>query len=197
MTAYLFTARTPTTIMNDTDEAVWLAVSLMAVSARTAPKGKGKDSLVMRTVHKADLPELVREMIRYGEENAKPFFTRDGKNIASSDACLLIGARGQETLGLNCHGCGYESCADMEAARERSLVKGLPFLGPNCVIKMADLGIALGSAAKTASLLNLDNRIMYTAGVASLSLGWMDGCSVAYGIPVSVTGKNIFFDRQV
>jgi uncharacterized ferredoxin-like protein len=62
---------------------------------------------------------------------------------------------------------------------------------------MTDLGIAIGSAVKTASLFNLDNRVMYTAGVAARSLGWMEGCSVAYGIPVSVTGKNIFFDRQV
>jgi uncharacterized ferredoxin-like protein len=61
---------------------------------------------------------------------------------------------------------------------------------------MADLGIAVGSAVKTASLLNLDNRVMYTAGVAARSLGWVGECSVAYGIPVSVTGKNIFFDRS-
>ncbi|HNI42009.1 MAG TPA: ferredoxin domain-containing protein, partial [Methanoregulaceae archaeon] len=84
-----------------------------------------------------------------------------------------------------------------EAFRDQSPVKGPPFAGPNCIMKMTDLGIAIGSAAKTASLHNLDNRIMYTAGVAGLSLGWMEGCSVAYGIPVSVTGKNIFFDRPV
>ncbi|HPX73142.1 MAG: hypothetical protein BWY93_01702 [Euryarchaeota archaeon ADurb.BinA087] len=183
--------------MKDTDEAVRLAISLMAVSARTAPKGKGKDSIVNRTVLNADRSLLSLEMIRYGNEHSQPFFVRDGKNIAASDACLLIGARGYEPLGLNCHGCGFGSCAEMEASRDRAPVKGPPFAGPNCIIKMTDLGIAVGSAAKTASLLNLDNRIMYTAGVAGLSLGWMESCSVAYGIPVSVTGKSIFFDRPV
>ena len=182
--------------MNESDEAVRLAVSLMAVSARTAPKGKGKDSLVTRTVHKPDLPLLAREMTRFGEAHTQSFFIRDGKNIAASEACLLIGIRGQEALGLNCMGCGYQSCADMEAACRNTGVEGSPFLGPNCVIKMADLGIAVGSAVKTASLLNLDNRVMYTAGVAGRSLGWMEGCSVAYGIPVSVSGKNMFFDRE-
>jgi uncharacterized ferredoxin-like protein len=183
--------------MTECDEGVRLAVSLMAVSARTAPKGKGKDSLVTRTVHKPDLPLLAREMIRFGQEHAQPFFTRDGNNLAASEACLIIGIRGQEALGLNCGGCGYRTCADMEVACRDAVVEGKPFLGPNCVIKMADLGIAIGSAVKTASLLNLDNRVMYTAGVAARSLGWVEGSSVAYGIPVSVTGKNIFFDRQV
>ena len=70
-----------------------------------------------------------------------------------------------------------------------------PFHGPNCVIKMADLGIALGSAAKTASLHNVDNRVMFSAGVAALSLGWLEGCSVAYGLPLKASGKSIYFDR--
>ena len=183
--------------MKDTDEAVRLVVSLMAVSARTAPKGKGKDSIMTRTVLDSDRSLLSLEMIRYGNKRAQPFFVRDGKNIAASDACLLIGVRGYEPLGLNCHGCGFSSCTEMEAFRDQSPVKGPPFAGPNCIMKMTDLGIAIGSAAKTASLHNLDNRIMYTAGVAGLSLGWLEGCSVAYGIPVSVTAKNIFFDRPV
>ena len=182
--------------MNESDDAIRLAVSLMGVSARTAPKGKGKDSLVTRTVHNPDLPLLAREMTRFGQDHGQPFFVRDAKNIAASEACLIIGIRGQEALGLNCQGCGYQSCADMEAACGNTIVEGSPFLGPNCVIKMADLGIAVGSAVKTASLLNLDNRVMYTAGVAGRSLGWMQECSVAYGIPVSVSGKNVFFDRE-
>jgi uncharacterized ferredoxin-like protein len=182
--------------MDESEEAVRLAVSLMAVSARTAPKGKGKDSLVTRAVRRPDLPLLAGEMTRLGEDRAQPFFIRDGKNIAASEACLLIGIQGQEALGLDCTGCGYQSCAAMEAACRNTVIDGSPFLGPNCIIKISDLGIAVGSAVKTASLLNLDNRVMYTAGVAGLSLGWMEGCTVTYGIPVSVRGKNIFFDRE-
>ncbi|WP_245619006.1 ferredoxin domain-containing protein [Methanogenium cariaci] len=58
-------------------------------------------------------------------------------------------------------------------------------------------GIAVGSAVKTASIHNLDNRVMYSAGVAALSLDWLPECSVAYAIPVRAAGKNIFFDRKV
>jgi uncharacterized ferredoxin-like protein len=70
------------------------------------------------------------------------------------------------------------------------------FQGPNCAVRMADLGIALGSAVKTASLHNVDNRVMYSAGVTALAMGLLDGCTVAYGIPLRATGKNIFFDRR-
>lgn len=183
-------------VMTESSEAIGLAISLMAVAARTAPKGKGKDSIVTHAVHGSELPLLADEMTRFGQEHNQPFFVRDAKNVAASEACLLLGVRGQEILGLNCGGCGYQSCADMEAACRNPVSEGSPFRGPNCVIKMADLGIAIGSAVKTASILNLDNRVMYTAGVAARSLGWMEGCSVAYGIPVSITGKNIYFDRH-
>jgi uncharacterized ferredoxin-like protein len=42
---------------------------------------------------------------------------------------------------------------------------------------------------------NMDNRIMFTAGVGALSLGWLEGCNIAYGIPLKASGKSIFFDR--
>ena len=67
----------------------------------------------------------------------------------------------------------------------------------NCAIRMADLGIAVGSAVKTASVLNADNRVMYSAGVAARTMGLLGkDCTVAFGIPLSATGKNIFFDRS-
>ena len=42
---------------------------------------------------------------------------------------------------------------------------------------------------------NVDNRVMYSVGVGALSLGWLEGCGVAYGIPLRASGKDIFFDR--
>ncbi|NYT06991.1 MAG: hypothetical protein GKC05_01860 [Methanomicrobiales archaeon] len=182
--------------MNSEDDGLRAAIALMALSARTAPKGKGMDSIVTRIVPKDELPALAAEMKAFGEKHNIGFFLRDAGNIAASGACLIIGARGHETLGINCQGCGYPSCAAMaEACKDREET-GSPFSGPNCVLKMADLGIAVGSAVKSASIHNLDNRVMYSAGVAARSLGMVPGCSVAYGIPVSATGKNIFFDRH-
>ena len=65
--------------------------------------------------------------------------------------------------------------------------------GPNCIFKITDLGIATGSAVKCAASHNIDNRVMYTAGVAARRLGLMEDCTVVYGIPLKVSGKDIFF----
>jgi len=35
---------------------------------------------------------------------------------------------------------------------------------------------------------------MFSAGVAALQLGILKGCSVAYGIPLKASGKNIIRD---
>lgn len=62
------------------------------------------------------------------------------------------------------------------------------------IMRLVDLGIAIGSAVKTASILNIDNRIMFTAGKAAQNLKLVDG-DVVFNIPISVRGSNIFFDR--
>jgi uncharacterized ferredoxin-like protein len=61
-------------------------------------------------------------------------------------------------------------------------------------LKLVDLGIALGSAAKVASILNVDNRIMYSVGEAARNIGLLQADYIV-GIPISIKGKSIFFDR--
>jgi uncharacterized ferredoxin-like protein len=58
-----------------------------------------------------------------------------------------------------------------------------------------DLGIAVGSAVKTASILNVDNRIFYRIGAAAKRLNYMPEASIIMGIPLSAKGKNPYFDR--
>ncbi len=176
--------------------AVETVAHLMALSARTAPKAKGSDAIVLHLVFGADLLHLADEMRRYGEENGIGFFLRDSENIAQSDACVIIGSQGESIVGINCGGCGHATCSEMLEERERQSHTNTAFGGPNCAVRMVDLGIALGSAVKTASMHNVDNRIMYSAGVGALQLGWLKDCDVAYGIPLKAAGKNIYFDRE-
>ena len=181
--------------MTSTEKAaVEVVAGLMALSARTAPKAKGQDALVARVLAGEELAALARGMDALGTDRGIRFFLRDARNLAESDACLLLGMRREPTAGLDCGACGFPTCAEMLAVdpgRNRTL-----FAGPNCAVRMADLGIALGSAVKTASLHNVDNRVMYSAGVTALALGFLDGCTVGYGIPLRASGKNIFFDRK-
>jgi uncharacterized ferredoxin-like protein len=181
--------------MNEELQAVMTVAGLMALSARTAPKGRGMDEIVVKIIAGPDLAILSEEMKTFGEERQLAFFVRDGRSMASSDACVLIGVHGEVVTGIDCEGCGFPSCRDLTLARSKIPNRLAPFTGPNCVIRVTDLGIAVGSAVKTAQINNLDNRVMYTAGVAARRIGWMSGCSVVYGIPLKASGKNIFFDR--
>jgi uncharacterized ferredoxin-like protein len=36
---------------------------------------------------------------------------------------------------------------------------------------------------------------MFSAGVAALSLNMLEGCLVAYALPLKASGKSIYFDR--
>jgi len=78
---------------------------------------------------------------------------------------------------------------------KEAFTEGADFAGPLCSWRVLDLGIALGSAVKTASLFNADNRIMFRIGVVARRMGLIRG-EMVIGVPISATGKNIYFDRQ-
>jgi uncharacterized ferredoxin-like protein len=170
-------------------DAIRTVAELMEISARTAPKGAGKDFVEVITLYGEDLRAVGEEMARMSEERRQPGFERDARNVLASDALVLVGVRGHAGLGLNCAACGFETCAEMMQGAVHT-----DFAGPNCMIRLLDMGIALGSAAKTASLHNVDNRIMYRAGVAAKRLGLIKA-DVVMGIPLSATGKSIYYDR--
>lgn len=161
---------------------------LMTIAARTAPKSAGKDYVVVKVVEGQDLKRLADEMCKYGELVKKKNFDRDGRNVAASEAVLLIGLKDAKSMDLNCGACGYDTCS------ERIEDEHGEFIGPQCAFRLLDMGIALGSAVKMASLLNVDNRIMYRAGVVARKIGLIDA-DVVMGIPLSVSGKSIYFDR--
>ena len=72
---------------------------------------------------------------------------------------------------------------------------GVKYTGdPSNELKLVDLGIALGSASKIASDLNVDNRIMRSIGEAAENMKLLQADYVL-GIPISIKGKSIFFDR--
>jgi uncharacterized ferredoxin-like protein len=176
--------------------ALEMGAAIMAVSARTAPKARGIDSIKMAIVNGEELEKLAYVMEgKYKEKSTElPGFKRDAGNVKESGAVLLIGVSRKPKrmeLPLNCGACGYKNCRGLLAAGEK---EGEDFIGPICVFQAIDLGIALGSAVKLASELNIDNRIMYTIGAAAKKLNLLDS-DLIMGIPLSATGKNPYFDR--
>jgi uncharacterized ferredoxin-like protein len=158
-------------------EGLLRVAELMAIAARTAPKTRGVDEVVTAIVKGEDKDAVADEMAKHykGKRNPLSFFERDAENLRRSPLLLLLGVRGtmpkKPENPLNCGACGFETCADFIGAKKR---RGEDFTGPICVWHAVDLGIALGSAAKALSLIEAD---------------------VIVGIPISATGKNIYFDR--
>ena len=158
---------------------------LMAVAARTAPKAKGTDNLEIILVEGEEKDKLAEEMRKIAKENDAAFFARDAGNIERSHVVFLAGTRVQTVGVAVCGYCGYADCT------ENQQNDGI------CAFNAGDLGVAIGSAAAVAADHRCDNRVMFTAGKAAMNLGYFEtAVKMAYGIPLSVSGKSPFFDRK-
>lgn len=170
--------------LSNEKNAAMRTAELMSAAARTAPKACGIDlveTMVLDGEDKDRLTAAMRETGALGDE----FFIRDAGNVDACHCIILIGA-GVKPRGLNCGLCGKGSCA--EAVKE-----GIP-----CALSVNDLGIAVGSAAATAMDHRIDNRVLYTAGMTALKLKlFSDNVKICFGIGLSTSGKNVFFDRPL
>jgi len=170
-----------------TNDALLDIAQKMLLAARTAPKGRGIDMLEYIIINGKEINTLSKKMLEIaGDLEAGVYFRRDAENILNAGAIVLLGTKtGSMDLGI-CGMCGYPDCKSREGGS-----------GGWCAFNTGDLGIALGSAVSIAADHRIDNRIMYTAGLASLHLGlFSKEVLIAYAIPLSATGKNPFFDRK-
>ena len=180
-------------------EAMRTVANLMAAAARTAPKGRGVDAIDTLVIDGDDLETLARTMdeVAPGRPDiVTNAIRRDARNVRASQCVVLIGVKGNPKKPENpfdCGACGLKTCANLIHAREKAGA-ATDYAGPTCVFAAIDLGVALGSAAKVASDHNIDNRLMYTAGIAAAKLKWLNA-DVVICIPLSTMGKSIYFDR--
>jgi uncharacterized ferredoxin-like protein len=164
---------------------------LMAIAARTAPKSRGEDFIEIKIIEGEDIKRLAEGMMKFSEQRKKPTIGRDGNNVKASEIIVLIGLKDDKPVNLNCGVCGYNSCSELENVTKTDG----EFRGPHCAFRLLDLGIALGSAVKTAGILNTDSRVMYSIGTVARHIGLCEWDYVI-GIPLSATGKSIYFDRK-
>lgn len=168
-------------------EAVFEIAKRIMTAARTAPKAKGIDNMVIALLKKDGIKEVsekLKEMAR--RDNLPDFFLRDAVNILSADAMIIFGTKIAST-GLDpCGMCGFADCTEKNRHPDHP-----------CVFNTGDLGIAIGSAASAAMDNRVDNRIMYTVGQALLEMRVLgEEVKIIYGMPLSISGKNPFFDRN-
>ncbi len=175
--------------MNNSDifeqKAIKSCAGFMAAAARTAPKTCGIDNVVVRVVEDQEvIKDLIRAMREIYKRINRRTFERDSGNIENLETIFLIGVKNNPS-GLNCGFCGSPTC---EAQKSK---------GGVCAFNSIDLGIAIGSAVSIASRFHIDNRVMYSIGRAAMEMKLFGEDVVhAIGVPLSVTGKNPFFDRK-
>jgi len=155
----------------------------MIIAAKTAPKGRGLERLYYLLITGNEINIISHKLTEMSAEHNVPFLARDAGNLLKTDALVLIGASYSPRNVQLCNHCGF-GCDTK----------------PNdvpCAISTVDLGIAIGSAVSVAAFHHVDNRIMYSVGRAVVELGlFPKEVKAVYGIPLSVSEKNIFFDRS-
>jgi len=177
-------------------DAVITIAKMMAASARTAPKTRGLDSIKTLILDGDDLEKLAKAMEQRSQDEPERlwFFQRNADDVRKSTAVLVIGVTGEPKRPespLNCGACG-KNCAWMLKTEKKDNGDAR---GPMCLMQGIDLGIALASAAKLASDLNVDNRIMYSIGATARRMKLMEA-DLVVGIPLSITGKNPYFTNR-
>lgn len=168
------------------DETLEDIARKMCVAATTAPKTRGKNQIETAVLKGETIKKLSQKMREIGFEKNISFFLRDAESILNAPVVVLIGTK-LDSLGVpNCGFCGYRDCAEREKT------------SASCALAVNDLGIAVGSAVSIAMDFRVDNRIMFSAGKAALELNLFEtgDIKIAFGIPLSATGKNPFFDRK-
>lgn len=173
-------------IINERDtrtERLLQVANEMMTAARTAPKGKGFDIIEVLMITGETIKELSTAMLDYSQKSGLKFVMRDAENILQAEVIVLIGTK-QKNQNLNCGYCGFSTCEEKKQFPE------VP-----CSINSVDVGIALGSACSVASDHRVDSRVMFSVGRVAQELDLMPGCSNIYGIPISCSSKNPFFDR--
>lgn len=188
-------------------DALRNVAKLCAVAAMTAPKSGGQLFLkgakpFIETViieDKVTLKRLADWLREQGQKHKEAIWHRDADTAEKLDLVLLIGLAEWYPPQYDCGACGYGTCAEFLQARpghKTDYSSEWQFDGPICQLRCIDLGIAVGSAAKTASLNNIDTRCQTRIAAAARHLQIIKA-DMAVALSMSVSHKNIFFDKKM
>ena len=187
-------------------ETVRQVAKLMAAAAITAPKSggqlfiQGKHNFIETViVDDVETKHALAEWIRArGKERREAIWFRDAQVAESVDAILFVGLSDWYPPNYDCGACGYATCAEFlhETAALRADSAELEFAGPTCNLRDIDLGIAVGSAAKTAAIHSIDCRCQTRVAVAARKTGVI-AADVAVALSLSMTAKAVGFDRRI
>ncbi len=159
----------------------------IVIAATTAPKTRGVNNISSAILTAGDIIALAEKMKQIGDDSDNHIFLRDSQNLLDGAEAVVLIACKINAAGLQiCGLCGFENC------EEKNKYPDIP-----CAFNTTDLGIAVGSAVSVAADMRIDNRVMYTIGMAAKELNLMgEEYKIVFGIPLSASSKNPFFDRK-
>lgn len=167
------------------EKAIEQVANEMCVAARTSPKTRGDDTIEIIVLKDDSVKKLSEKMMEIAERTGREAYRRNSEPVGRCSHVVVIGSRIKRHALKPCSFCGFKDCDENEKK------------GAVCAFNSIDLGIAASSAVSVAVDHRVDNRIMWTIGIAALEMGSFGSeVKMAVGIPLSVTGKNIFFDRK-
>ena len=186
-------------------DALHNVAKLCAVAAMTSPKSGGqlflkgsKPFIETVIVEDRDTFKHLAEWLRTrGNQLKAPIWFRDADTAEKMDLVLFIGLAKWYPPLYDCGACGYPTCAEFLRSAPKYRIEGSEeweFPGPICQLRCIDLGIAVGSAAKIASLNNVDARCQTRIAAAARHIGIIQA-DLAVALSMSVSHKNIFFDK--
>ncbi len=191
-------------------ENTLVAARLMVNAALTAPFGGGVPQIEAEIMYGQDEQEaLAREMEKMAYEREhkllRRLFLTESVMARQADAIIFLGnyRAGDDPFDVNCGGCsGQPSCAflyerkkltahmiDLTDRRTHRYING-----PLCIVRVTDIGFAIGSALQMANRLLVDARAFFTMGAAAMRQGYCRNSSIVVGIPVATLSKNPFVD---
>ncbi len=167
-------------------DALNIVSKLLIADAITAPKSVGRDDVIVELVKDQEIKEKIfRQMEKITDRTGRTFYKRDAINCKNIEYIILIGFK-LYYHRFDCGFCGFSGC-------DECINKG-----GICAVSATDAGIAIGSMVKLASVFGIDNRIMISLGQAAKEIDFFkEKIGGAYGIPLSATTKNPFFDRKI
>ncbi len=152
---------------------------LMAVSASTVPKAGGESFIDISLLDDGEREILAEEMFQLSDELNDEEYSKYGRIIEEEAlAVLLIGLKDHPPLGIDCRGCGFKDCNEFQSTTAEGIFKG-----PNCVYRVLDMGMSLGSALKTAGTHNVRASVMIKGGLAAKNVG-LSTANVCIAVPI-------------
>src|SRR5207237_9591420 len=133
-----------------------------------------------------------------GKERCEQIWFRDADVVEAIDVVLFVGIADLYPPNYDCGACGYATCAEFLHATKplRDDSTELEFVGPTCNLRDIDLGIAVGSAAKTAAIHSIDCRCQTRIAVAARKLGVIHA-DIAVALSFTLPHKDVGLDRRI